>query len=58
MNKYFKCYFISTLGCEATEKDLEYFKLLTESVIVNDIMVDKLIIKDVQVSCLKIMTHN
>ena len=37
------------MGCEATEKDLEYNKSLIDSVIHNDVMVDKLIIKDVQV---------
>ena len=41
------------MGCEATEKDLEYNKTLIDSVIHNDVMVDKLIIKDVQVSSFK-----
>ena len=38
------------LGCDITEKDAEYHKGLIEAVINNDVMVDKLIIKDVQVS--------
>ena len=37
------------LGCEITDKDNEYHKTLCQAVINNDVMVDKLIIKDVQV---------
>ena len=48
------------LGCDATDKDMSYHKTLIQAVIHNDVMVDKLIIKDVQVlffclsRCLKI----
>ncbi len=38
------------LGCEMTEKDMDYSKVLFDAVIRNDVMVDKLIIKDVQVN--------
>ena len=37
------------LGCDATDKDMSYHKTLIQAVIHNDVMVDKLIIKDVQV---------
>ena len=38
------------LGCEMSEKDMAFQKDLIQAVINNDVMVDKLIIKDVQVS--------
>ena len=38
------------LGCDATEKDMSYHKTLIQAVIHNDVMVDKLIIKDVQLT--------
>lgn len=41
------------LGCEMTEKDAGYHKNLLQAVIHNDVMVDKLIIKDVQVPYLQ-----
>lgn len=41
------------LGSEITEKDREHFDALKEAVIRNDVMVDKLIIKDVQVWMIK-----
>ena len=43
-------FMVKVLGCEMTEKDAGYHKGLIEAVIHNDVMVDKLIIKDVQVS--------
>ena len=38
------------LGSEIGEKDREYFDELREAVVKNDVMVDKLIIKDVQLT--------
>ena len=38
------------LGCEVTDKDITRYELLKEAVISNDLMLDKLIIKDVQLT--------
>ena len=38
------------LGCEVTEKDVTRYELLKEAVVSNDLMLDKLIIKDVQLT--------
>ena len=42
--------FLQVLGCAISEKDQMYYNELKEAVITVDIMLDKLIIKDVQLT--------